>query len=156
VVNTHESIINKIDFGIGKVPFVYNTNRIVLGACGSDYQIPDGAFKESEPEFNFFLTMESYYLRFKACNTSLCNDNTFAASFYSENSTCERNQLVQQQDNVLSRQSIDNAPSVSKCFVCENCNTFDIGQIQNCSNNNNTLATNTKFTCQVTIKFNFF
>lgn len=69
----------------------------------------------------------------KICKSNLCNNQNFASQFLNEQPNCERNQVVQPQNLVLSKLSVDLSPSASKCYACENCNTTDLGRIVNCS-----------------------
>jgi hypothetical protein len=148
-----------LEFGIGKLPYTYDTNKVVLGTCGSDYEIPSGSFNaNNDSNFNFFLTFNTYYLRFKMCNTSLCNNISFVSNFYNENSTCEINKYVSEEDNVYPRKLIDNGASVQKCYVCQDCQLTDIGNIEYCNNNGSSFQNfsfNMKSSCQVTNMFFF-
>jgi hypothetical protein len=157
VVNTNESKIYPLDFLIGKNPYTYETNKIVLGSCGSDYQIPTYAFNaNNDSQFDLFLTFNTYYLRFKMCNTSLCNNISFVSSLYNESSTCEQNKYVPADDNVFQRKLIDNGPSVQKCYFCQDCELTDIGQIQYCNGSSfQNFSFNMNSACQVNKKLSF-
>ena len=127
---------------------------MVFGTCGSDLRISTNELNvATNSMFNLFINIQSYYLTFRICTTSLCNDQALATQLFNDASKCEMNKVVQPQNIALTKLSVDLSPSVTKCYGCNNCNTSFIGEIQYCNNSEN-YSSNKKYSCQVMI-FNF-
>lgn len=125
----------------------FDTNNLIIGACGSDLQIPTELYNASyDNQFNIFMTFNSYYLSFKACNSNLCNNASLGLEFLNDNSTCENSLTIPKEKNIFPKSVVENAPSVTRCYSCNNCNTSTKGEIQYC---NSSQYYNSKYVCQV-------